>query len=261
MPDYLTVFEISSPNWLLWLIGAIPLFVGLLLARTGSRFSQTLILIGLTATITGSILLLREVSAVRDYRLGNYVVTEGIIDSSQKGSTQCFALRSNEFCCEDLTPGFRPLAASGGALRAGSAVRVAHHGPTILRLEVARERLLPDWKPPTLLPILLGYYGITIWMNVAWKRAIRGWFAPPHSERTQKWMRFYFAAQLVAVTVGIVCAFVAQPLSRENAVPIFGLAAIMNGFMAAMATIGLLYGERQDRLASQPGPREPRFFE
>ena len=161
MPDYVTVFQISSA----WaglpfaLVGLAPLFIGAVLIagkwrfhwrRPDWPFAVSLCAFGIIWIFTVSRPVLTEgADAFTAFRTGKYSLVEGIVTDFhpmpyEGHEDECFTVETKRFCYSDYgeTPGFHNTASHGGPIRAGIHVRIACLGPVILRLQIRKDEVL-----------------------------------------------------------------------------------------------------------------------
>lgn len=268
--EYVTVFEIGNPNWPLRLLGLLPLAAGAMLFPRRSPLAIALLIVGWSATLTGGGVLLSEWLALDAYRHGRYDIVEGVVEDFRTGLEECFTVRGKRFCYGSgmyhVGPGFHRTQATGGPVGPGKMVRLTHRQSTILKLDMATGGS-PVPKAPNVLatgpfeitPFLLVVFGWVLWWNLAWQRAMRGWYTPPYSEAAKSWARIWFGSQLAGATVALVCQLIAQPVTRDDALPVVAVAAVVGVALAGMQAGVLLSVERQDREALAAG-RRPRGF-
>jgi hypothetical protein len=161
MPDYVTVFQISSGSAGLpfALLGLVPLIIGAILivgkwrfhwrrpdwlfAVFSCTFGTIWIFVG------GGQILTKGSDAFTAFRTGQYSIVEGtVIDFHsmpyEGHDNECFTVEARRFCYSDyaVTSGFHNAASHGGPIRSGIHVRVAYLGPTILRLQIRKDEVL-----------------------------------------------------------------------------------------------------------------------
>src|SRR5579864_5525043 len=153
MPDYVTVFQISSGSagFPFALLGLLPLIVGVVVIVGKWRFHwrRPNWLYAVCSCAFGTIwiflvsgpILTEGTDAFAAFRTGQYSLVEGTVKDFhpmpyEGHDEECFSVEVQRFCYSDYnaaTPGFHNAASHGGPIRAGIHVRIAYLGPTILR--------------------------------------------------------------------------------------------------------------------------------
>jgi hypothetical protein len=161
MPDYVTVFQISSGSAGLpfALLGLVPLIIGAILIVGKWRFHWhrpnwlfAVFSCGLGIVwiflVSGPILI-EGSDTFTAFRTGQYSLVEGTVTDLhpmpyEGHDEECFTVETKRFCYSDyvVTPGFHNAASHGGPIRVGVHVRIAYLGPTILRLQIRKDEVL-----------------------------------------------------------------------------------------------------------------------
>lgn len=162
MPDYVTVFQISSGSAGLpfALLGLVPLIIGAVLIvgkwrfdwrRPNWLFAVFSCAFGIIwIFFVGGQILTKGSDAFTAFRTGQYSIVEGIVTDFhpmpyEGHDNECFTVETQRFCYsgyDEVTSGFHNAASHGGPIRPGIHVRVAYLGPTILRLQIRRNEVL-----------------------------------------------------------------------------------------------------------------------
>src|ERR1700722_1407992 len=162
MPDYVTVFQISSGSAGLpfALLGLVPLIIGAILIIGKWRFHWrrpswlSAAFPGAFGIIwiifVGGQILTSSDDPFTAFQTGQYSIVEGRVTDFhpmpfEGHDDECFTVETQRFCYSDydaVTSGFHNAASHGGPIRPGIHVRIAYLGPTILRLQIRKEEVL-----------------------------------------------------------------------------------------------------------------------
>ena len=276
MPDYVTVFQISSGSsgFPFALLGLVPLIIGgiLLVGKWLFRWRQpnwifAIFLVGLGLMwiylVSGPILTQGK-DAFTAFQAGQYSLVEGTVRDFhpmpyEGHEEECFTVETNRFCYSDyeVTPGFHNTASHGGPMRSGIHVRIAHLGPTILRLQIRKDELITptesafaaesaqrQYKTKTesdpVVQRMETAFLFTIvcwilWSNLQWRRAMLLWLRPPYKQTTVYVFRIFFGLSLISSLIRLAQQLQRHPLTGQD----FGstlLTAVSMCALVAMVT-------------------------
>ncbi|WP_321478181.1 hypothetical protein [uncultured Paludibaculum sp.] len=271
MPEYVIAFEISrqysSPPF--GLLGLLSLLAGIIILFGKLRLKWRrpawplpcfLCVFGVLWFWVVSVSVRNEESraqaALAAFQSGRYSVVDGVVTEFHPmpyngHDSECFSVRSERFCYSDYiaSPGFHNAASHGGPIRPGLSVRVTYLGPTILRLEIAKDQMstLADSKiaekaarvqsqkehenNPTSQALETAFdftaVGVTLLWNIYWRWTIGFWLRPPYRPVIKYAFRTFFALNLAGSLFGLVNQLGRHPLTSQNVGPTLAVAASM----------------------------------
>ncbi|MGJ5815286.1 hypothetical protein [Paludibaculum fermentans] len=297
MQEYVTAFEVSgeSSNSSFGLLGLVlVLAAGIVIsAKLWFKWRQPhwivpffLCAFGLIWIYLGIWFHNEGLAAMTALQSGRYSIVEGMVTDFHPmpyngHDAECFSVRSKRFCYSDydVSPGFRNAASHGGPIRPGLSVRVTYFGPTILRLEVAKDQMPTALESriaaelsreqvgkqqagdPVLQAIETAFAfvaaGMTLLWNLQWKWTMGFWLRPPYQRATEYAARAFFGLCLIGSLSGLIDQLRRYPLTRQNLGPTALATAILCLFVGLLIAFVFWTKKRRDHATTGQADNTP----